>query len=83
MNYRDVTHTYIYIYCCIQVVDVPPVDEVGSAEKPNRSMSIQCSAEGVECGTYAHGMVLQDTAHSRSLDSGMVCKIILPFTWAD
>lgn len=42
-------------------------------ERPNRSLSIQCSAEGsVECGTYAHGEVFHDSALSHSVDSGMV-----------
>ena len=53
-------------------MDVLPV-EVG-----RRSLSIQCSPEGSEaCGTkvFAHGQLFHDTAHSRSVDSGMVCSV--------
>lgn len=48
----------------------PPVAEVGSAVKPGRSQSVQCTSDGsVESGAIAHGKFLHNTDHSLSLDS--------------
>ncbi len=49
--------------------------EVGSAVKPGRSQSVQCTSDGsVESGAIAHGKFLHNTDHSLSLDSCLVIQ---------